>query len=92
MREAECYLLNSQRPISAMNRIAALICLTITLLGGVNAAEPVSSQEQQLLVAIKEIRAQQAAIAENQAKIDAKLVIVGEAVRIARIYSSRGGH
>ena len=75
-----------------MNRIAALTCLTLALIGGVNAAEPVNPQEQQLLSVIKEIQAQQTAIAENQAKIDAKLVIVGEAVRIARIYSSRGGH
>jgi hypothetical protein len=75
-----------------MNRIAALTCLMITLIGGVKAAEPASPQEQQLLAVIKEVQAQQTAIAENQAKIDAKLVTVGEAVRIARIYSSRGGH
>ena len=75
-----------------MNRIAALTILTIILIGGVNAADPVNPQEQQVLSAIKEIQAQQTTIAENQAKIDAKLVTVGEAVRIARIYSSRGGH
>jgi protein-disulfide isomerase len=40
---------------------------------------------------IKEIQAQQITIAENQAKIDAKLVALGEAIRVARIYSSRGG-
>ncbi len=75
-----------------MNRIAAFTCLTITLIGGVKAAEPANPHEQQLLAVIKEIQAQQTAIAENQAKIEAKLVTVGEAVRIARIYSSRGGH
>jgi hypothetical protein len=75
-----------------MKRIAALTILTIILIGGVNAADPVNPQEQQVLSAIKEIQAQQTTIAENQAKIDAKLVTVGEAVRVARIFSSRGGH
>ena len=40
---------------------------------------------------IKEIQAQQIVIAENQAKIDAKLATLGEAIRVARIYASRGG-
>ena len=40
---------------------------------------------------IKEIQAQQIVIAENQAKIDAKLVTLAEAIRVARIYASRGG-
>ncbi len=40
---------------------------------------------------IKEIQAQQQVIADNQAKIDAKLVTLGEAIRVARIYASRGG-
>jgi hypothetical protein len=46
---------------------------------------------QQLLVLARELEAQQKAIAENQAKIDAKLATIAEAARIARIYSSRGG-
>lgn len=40
---------------------------------------------------IKEIQAQQIVIADNQAKIDAKLITLGEAIRVARIYASRGG-
>ncbi len=40
---------------------------------------------------IKEIQAQQQVMADNQAKIDAKLVTLGEAIRVARIYASRGG-
>ncbi len=40
---------------------------------------------------IKEIQAQQLVIADNQAKIDAKLVTLAEAIRVARIYASRGG-
>jgi hypothetical protein len=40
---------------------------------------------------LKEIHAQQIVIAENQAKIDAKLATLGEVIRVARIYGSRGG-
>jgi len=52
-------------------------------------AQP-SDSEQQLLALVKEVQTQQAQIADNQAKIDAKLVEVAEAVRLARIYSKRG--
>ena len=41
--------------------------------------------------AFKEVQAQQAAMAENQAKIDEKLATLAETVRVARIYASRGG-
>jgi len=59
------------------------------------AAEPSkqSEQEQQQLVALaKEVQGQQAAIADNQSKIDAKTATVAEALRLARIYASRSGH
>jgi hypothetical protein len=57
------------------------------------AAEPSkeSEREQQQVAALaKEVQAQQAAIADNQTKIDAKLVTIAEAVRQAKIYASRG--
>ena len=74
-----------------MKQIIAITCLSLALLHSSTAAEPASPQEQQLLAAIKQIQEQQTLIAENQAKIEAKLTTVGEAVRIAKIYSSRGG-
>ena len=40
---------------------------------------------------VKEIRDQQVEIAANQAKIEARLTALAEAVRQAKIYSSRGG-
>ncbi len=49
------------------------------------------ANEQQIIAMIKEIQAQQATIADNQSKIDAKLAAVAEAIRVARIYGSRGG-
>ena len=41
--------------------------------------------------AFREKQGQQKTIAENQGKIDEKLVTIAEALRLARIYSSRGG-
>ena len=52
---------------------------------GANAPDP------QVLALLKEVQAQQAQLAENQAAIDAKLAAIAEAVRVARIYSSRSG-
>lgn len=73
-----------------MKRIALLLFLC-ALSTALEAADPTTPQDQQLVALAKEIQTQQALIAENQAKIDAKLVTVAEAVRVARIYSSRGG-
>ena len=59
-----------------------------------SAAEPSKENErdqQQVAALAKEIQAQQTAIADNQAKIDAKLGSIAEALRIARIYASRSG-
>ncbi|PZR71794.1 MAG: hypothetical protein DLM73_15115 [Chthoniobacterales bacterium] len=70
------------------------LCLSVLLVSA-PAAEPSKEtqpqQEQQLLAAIKEVQGQQVAIADNQVKIDAKLVSIAEALRMARIYSSRSG-
>jgi hypothetical protein len=55
-------------------------------------AEAPTTQDQQLAALVKEVQTQQAQLAENQAAIDAKLATIGEALRMARIYISRGGH
>lgn len=52
---------------------------------------PAPNKEQELLALVKEVQAQQAQIAGNQAKIDGKMAEVVEAVRIARIFAGRGG-
>lgn len=75
-----------------MKRTFFLLCFSVCLAACASAAEPVGASDQLLMVAIKEIQAQQAQLAENQAKIDAKLVSVTEAVRVSRIFSSRAGH
>jgi len=60
------------------------------------AAAPAQSPQgdpahEELTALIKEVRAQQAAVAANQAKINEKLATLAETIRLARIYSSRGG-
>ena len=60
----------------------------------VPAAEPSkeSERDQQQIVALtKEVQSQQAAIAENQTKINEKVATVAEALRQAKIYASRSG-
>jgi hypothetical protein len=69
--------------------VVAMGLLTVPLLSAETA--PGGTEQQPVIAVIKEIQAQQASIAENQAKIDAKLAALAEAIRIARIYSSRGG-
>jgi protein-disulfide isomerase len=74
-----------------MNRISIALFLSFTLLPvslGVGQT-PDARQEEQLLALAKELQAQQAQIADNQAKIDSKLAEVAEAIRVARIYSKR---
>jgi hypothetical protein len=55
------------------------------------AQSPAPVDPKQLEAMLKEVQAQQTVIAENQAKIDARLTKLAEAIRVARIYSSRGG-
>jgi len=76
-----------------MKSLALIVILFLALLGSGPAAEAPNAQQtpQQVLALVKEVQAQQTLMAENQAKIDAKLATVAEAVRVARIYSSRGG-
>jgi hypothetical protein len=63
----------------------------LALLAPLPAQQVASAEEQQIQALVAEVRAQQVTLAENQAKIDAKLATIAEAVRIARIYASRSG-
>jgi hypothetical protein len=72
----------------------ALLILALTFATSVvriNAADPAPVPDPQVAAVVKEIQTQQAQIADNQAKINAKLAAVIETVRVARIFSSRGG-
>jgi hypothetical protein len=70
----------------------------LMLLGGLallitssEAQSPAPGEPQQIQALLKEVQAQQLQIAENQAKIDARLVTLAETIRVAKIYASRGG-
>lgn len=67
-------------------------CLFALLINAPAAEPPKDNQreQQQILALVKEVQNQQAAIIENQTKIDAKTAVIAEALRQARIYSSRG--
>jgi hypothetical protein len=67
-------------------------CAIITLGSSAPAQAPQQTPVQAELAAlIKEVRAQQAAMEANQVKIEEKLATLAESIRVARIYSSRGG-
>lgn len=67
-------------------------CAIFTLASSAPAQAPQESPVQAELAAlIKQVRAQQAAMAANQVKIEEKLATLAESIRLARIYSSRGG-
>jgi hypothetical protein len=67
-------------------------CAIITLASFAPAQAPQRiSAQAELAALIKEVRAQQVAMAANQVKIDEKLATLAESIRVARIYSSRGG-
>ena len=72
-----------------MKRIITAI-FALSLISVANAAES-SPQDPQVIALIKEIQTQQATIVSNQSKIDSRMADVAEALRVARIYSSRGG-
>lgn len=48
-------------------------------------------EDPQLTALVDEVAKQQAAIVDNQAKIDEKLAVIAEDVRVARIFVGRGG-
>ena len=52
-------------------------------------APDLKEEHAQVIALVKEVQSQQAQILANQNKIDSKLVEVAEAIRIARIFSSR---
>jgi hypothetical protein len=68
--------------------VAAFLALSPGLLR----AQSPAPVDPQVAAVIRELQTQQAQMTENQAKIAEKLAIIAEAVRVARIYSSRGGH
>jgi len=69
---------------------AALAAVLALLLGLPSPSNGQSGDDPAVLELLKDIIAQQATIADNQAKIDEKLATVAEQVRQARIFAARG--
>jgi hypothetical protein len=67
------------------------ICLLASISSAAEPSKEAERDQQQVVALAKEIQLQQAAMAENQAKIEAKTTTVAETLRQARIYASRGG-
>jgi|SRR5688572_21651624 len=85
-------LLDERDRIAPMKSFSLIATCLLALTLSAPAAEPAKENEreaQQLLALAKEVQNQQALITENQTKIDAKLATITEALRQARIYSSR---
>lgn len=75
-----------------MKQLAAIVAFSLFGVLPFRGAEPLAAdQNVQLAALIKEIQAQNVAMAQNQAAIEAKLATVAESVRLARIYTSRAG-
>ena len=72
-------------PALGLSALAAILLAPMPSKGEAAADDPA------LVALLTEVAAQQAVIADNQTKIDAKLATIGESVRVARIFVSRGG-
>ena len=69
-----------------------MLLLSLALFAtSIGAQSPAPDEQQRVQALMKEVQAQQIRLADNQAKIDEKLVTLGEAIRVAKIYASRGG-
>ena len=75
------------KTVSALFALCFLVCASAA-----RAAEPSASDrdQQQIAALAKEVQTQQAAITENQTKINEKVAAIAEAIRQAKIYAGRG--
>ena len=72
--------------------LLSAFCVLIMITSSAPAQAPQQTAAQAEVASLmKEVRAQQAAMAANQAKINEKLASLTETIRVARIFSSRGG-
>ncbi len=72
-----------------MKQLVVITAITLFAALPFCAAEPTpTSQDQQIIALVKALQAQNIAMAQNQAAIEAKLVSVGEAVWQARTFTS----
>ena len=68
----------------------ALVLMALVITSGSGQTSG-TKDDQDLLALVSDVQAQQARMVDNQGKIDAKMVDVLEAIRVARIFAGRGG-
>lgn len=56
-----------------------------------SSGQATAEEDAQVQQALAEIAAQQTILTENQAKIDEKVALVAEEIRVARIFAGRAG-
>ena len=83
-------MLSMRKKTLPMKKFILLATLALVA-GSIGAQSPAAHDDQQIEALLKEVQAQQIQIADNQAKIDEKLATLAEAIRLAKIYASRGG-
>jgi hypothetical protein len=76
-----------------MKRIISFATLAVSalLISSSSAQAPSGKDEEQVLILVKEVQAQQARIADNQGKIDSKLTDLAETIRVARLFAGKAG-
>ena len=71
--------------------LAGLAVASVLLAPPQSNGQAAAGDDPALLALVNDVTVQQAAFADNQAKIDAKLAAISENLRLARIYVGRGG-
>jgi uncharacterized protein YlxW (UPF0749 family) len=86
-------LLENASQVASMKILSAFIALSLIGVSvnarAAEAAKDLERDQQQVAALAKEVQAQQTTIADNQKKIDEKLAAIAEALRQAKIYSTR---
>ena len=73
-----------------IRNLALFVVLPVIFVGTLNFASAQDATSQ-LLESVNALKQQQAQIAEGQAKADEKIAVLGETIRVARVYMSRAG-
>jgi hypothetical protein len=77
--------------LPALSIFCSAVLLGSSFIAPAAEAPSLAQQAEQVLAVVREVQVQHLAIAENQAKMDAKLATIAENIRLARIYANRAG-
>jgi hypothetical protein len=71
--------------------LAAVALLAVTVFPQPSNGQAGAGEEAQVAQLLAEVTAQHKLLADNQTKIEEKVALVGEEIRISRIYAGRAG-